>query len=137
MHSFNEREMHDFEKKARGVGYFNTKGGYTGTGVIVRQSLQNMGIEHVKIDNPILENRLTHLKITSNETFHIISVYGSPNRMQTKGFFYCHLKDYVQFFSHFRIIMAGDFKYVENDEVCIIQMNKSEKLVKRTLKPKN
>ena len=82
VHSFNEREMHEFEKKARGVGFFDTKGGYTGTGVIVRQSLQNMGIEHVKIDNPSLENRVTHLKITSNETFHILSVYGPPNRTQ-------------------------------------------------------
>ena len=73
--------------KARGVGYFDTKGGYTGTGVIVRQSLQNMGIEHVNIDNPILENRVTHLKITSIETFHILLVYGQPNRTQKKRFF--------------------------------------------------
>ena len=76
----------------------------------------------MKIDNPILENRVTHLKITSNETLNIISVYGPPNRTQKKRLFYSHLKDYIQNFSNFRIIMAGDFKYVENDEDRIIQM---------------
>ena len=56
---------------------------------------------------------------------------------QNKTFFYSHLKDYVQKFSNFKIIMAGDFNYVENDEDRIVQMNKRDKLVKRTFKPKN
>ena len=50
---YSDQERYDFEKKARGIGYSDTNGGYTGTGIIVRQSLQNMGTEYLKVDNPI------------------------------------------------------------------------------------
>ena len=131
VHTLSDQEKHDFEKKVRGIGFFDTNGGFTGTGIVVRQNIQNMGIEHVKTDNPYLRNRLTHLKITSKEIFHVISVYAPPNVTQKRRFFYSNLKDYLHTLSNFNIIMAGDFNYVENNDDRMPQLNKNDKFVKR------
>ena len=70
--------------KARGVAYFDTKFGYFGTGILLRQNLQNLQIEQVKITNPTLRFRLTNVKIISTDTLHIFSVNAPANRTYAK-----------------------------------------------------
>ena len=125
-----DQERYDFErKKASGIGYFDTNGGYTDTGIPVRQSLQNMGIEYVKVGNPFFFKN--NIERSFSYSFYICTT----NVTQKRRFFYSNLKDYVHALPNFNIIIPGDFNYVENDEDRMTQLNKGDKLVKRTFKP--
>ena len=85
-------EQHEFDKNVKGIGIFNTNVGFIGTAIVVRQNIQKLKIEHMEINNNILNERLTHIKITSKETLHALSVYAPPNNSEKKGIFLSTLK---------------------------------------------
>ena len=57
VHRFDSSEQHEFDKHVRGIGFFNNKVGFTGTVIIVRQNIQNLKIEHMEINNSILNEK--------------------------------------------------------------------------------
>ena len=60
----------------------------------------------MEVNNNILNERLTHIKITSKETLHVLSVYALPNNSEKKHIFYQHLKEYIQNFVNFNMIIT-------------------------------
>ena len=73
VHSLNDQERHDFEKRARNIGY---KWRYRNN---CETKSSKMSIQHIKMDNLFSNNRLTHIKVTSKEVYHILSIYASRN----------------------------------------------------------
>ena len=78
--------------KCQGHRAFNNNVGFIGTAIVVRQNIQNLKIKHMEINNNILNERLTHIKITSKVALHALSVYAPPNNSEKKRIFYQHLK---------------------------------------------
>ena len=44
VHRFDASERHEFDKNIKGIGFFNTNVGFTGTAIVVRQNIQNLRI---------------------------------------------------------------------------------------------
>ena len=91
----------------------------------------------MEINNNILNERLTHIKITSKETLHVLSVYALPNNSEKKRIFYQHLKEYIQNFVNFNMIITGYFNFVEEAIDPTPNINKRDTYVKRIFKPRN
>ena len=77
--------------------------------------LFTLQLKHIEIKQTNLKNRLTHIQIISKEILNIFSVY-CPADLYGKDNYFNDLIHYLETFEHQKIILVGDFNFVENIE---------------------
>ena len=107
-----------------------------GTAILLRRNLQNMQVKHIEISQPSLQNRVTHLQIISNDVLHLINVY-CPADHYDKDPFFKDFNIYLENLECEKIILAGNFNFVENVEDRFPKLNKNDKKVRKIFNPKN
>ena len=132
VHQIDLNYIHESEKVTSGICFLNTQDKYLGTAILLRRNLQNMQVWHIKIQKEILQNRETHAQLTSNDILNIISVY-CPADHYGKDY----SNPYWETLEHRKIILAGDFNFVENVEDIFPKLNKNDKKIRKTFKPGN
>ena len=131
LHSFDQELIHNFEKDVQGIFYTNTDCGWTGTGILIRNNIQNFKIEHLEIKPSIFKNRITHLRIHLNHPINIINIYAPANNSE-KPNFYKAFYNYLEQISG-TIILAGDFNYASENIDRFPKVNKYDKRVQKNL----
>ena len=128
--------MSDIEKETSGILFLDTTSGFLGTGILIRRNIQNLQLKHIEINKETLKNRLTHIQIISKEVINILSVYCPADHYGKDNFFY-DLIYYLEAFEHQKLILVGDFNFVENIEDRFPKLNKNDKKIRKNFKPQN
>ena len=113
VHILSDQQRNVRENDLKGILYCNACEQRSGTAILVRKYSAIFKIEHLKITNYALINRITHIRIHTNKIIDIVSIYAPANREQ-KLPFYDHFQQYISQFKDRILIIAGDFNYVEN-----------------------
>ena len=136
VHKIDKDEVSDIEKETSGILFLDTTSGYLGTGILIRRNIQKLQLKHIEINKENLKNRLTHIQITSKIVINILSVYCPANHYGKDNFFY-DLIHYLEAFEHQKLILVGDFNFVENIEDRFPKLNKNDKKIRKNFKPQN
>ena len=72
---------------------------WAGTGILVRNNLQNLKIDHLEVGDPNLKDRVTHLQIHTKSTLNFINIY-APSVDGKKKPFYRSLNKYLANFNN-------------------------------------
>ena len=92
-HLVSDEYKNKIEKETKGILFLN-QAQWSGSAVLIRNFLTNIKIDHLKINDPVIQNRVTHLRIHSDSNIDIISVYANANN-EYKIEFYEHFKTYI------------------------------------------
>ena len=60
-----KEDIHKIEKEVSGIIYLNSQNPWAGTAIIIRKNLQNLQINRIENDKILLQNRITHIQITT------------------------------------------------------------------------
>ena len=63
------------KKKFRAHFFINSTERFKGTGILIRNNLQNQKTEHIEFKENIFQNRVTHIKIAAKDVLNFISIY--------------------------------------------------------------
>ena len=108
VHKIEKFEIQKFEKDTKGTFFVNSNTLWAGTGILVRNNLQNLKIDHLEVNDPNLKDRVTHLQIHTKIYIYAPSVDGK------KKPFYRSLNKYLANFNNNYTILMGDFNYVSH-----------------------
>ena len=123
VHLIEQNDIHDLEKLTSGILFLNSNDGYLGTAILLRRNLQNMQVKHIEIKQQSLQNRVMHLQIISNDVLNFINVY-CPADHYDKDYFFKDFNIYLENLAYKKIILAGDFNFIENVEDRFPKLNK-------------
>ena len=136
IHLIGKEDIHKIEKEVSWIIYLNSQNPWAGTAILIRKNLQNLQINRIENDEIRLQNRLSHIQITTQETLNIINVY-CPADHEDKDDFFQDLNNYLEFYQDEKIILAGDFNYVENEDDRFPKLNKNDIKIRKRFKPQN
>ena len=136
VHLIGKEDIHKIEKEVSGIIYLNSQNPWAGTAILIRKNLQNLQINRIENDKIRLQNRLTHIQIITQETLNIINVY-CPADHEDKDDFFQDLNNYLEIYQDEKIILAGDFNYVEKNDDRFPKLNKNDIKIRKRFKPQN
>ena len=134
VHILSDQQRHVLENDLKGILYCNASEQWSGTAILVRKYSTNFKIEHLKITNYALINRITHIRIHTNKIIDIVSIYAPANREHRLPF-YDHFQQYISQFKDRILIIAGDFNYVENVGDRTPKLTSTDNGIKKRFKP--
>ena len=108
---------------------------WAGTGILVRNNLQNLKIDHLMVGDPNLKDRVTHLQIHTKSTLNFINIY-APSVDGKKKPFYRSLNKYLANFNNNYTILMGDFNYLSHRSDRLNKLRACDSYIRNIFKPK-
>ena len=89
--------VHNLKKEVKGTFCINSTKRFKGTGILIKNNLQNLKTEHIEIKENIFQNHVTQIKITAKGFLNFISIY-TPSGQEDlqKQNFYKKLVQYLE-----------------------------------------